>query len=348
MKNKKKWCIIISSIVLLSLIILLIFIFRNDIKSDNSKSFSISAQGKMTYFNDVFYIADPNSKDFGAFPDSEDKEYDCTCIAKVDDNIIYCNNNGLFMETPDGEATKLVDNYIYKFVVNKDNIYCITESSDLIIYNLKSKEITKKTFDYGSIEWIDISDDKIYIKSVVYQHDVISDGIRRKSGKQNITLFSIDINTYEQVSIFNINTEKGSEEVTPLLVGDKLLYNYSNNSTETNSIYLIDFTENSSEFLVRHDYITNIVANDKYVFFSSEKIDYTLYKKSDKRYRYTNAVWKYDLDTDKKTRISDNCTCEDLLVTDNYLYCYNISYVFPRTVFDNINFGYTIEQIEVN
>lgn len=348
MKRKK---IIVVFITVTTLIVLFILIFRNfspkNLTSDNDPKFYISSKNKMIYSPQSFSIENTDNETCTLFFESQKRNYICNNIAKIKDCIVYSNNDGLYIENSDGDVDKVYNSFVSMFVPSKEKIYFINETDDLYIYNLNTEETNIISFDCGNIEWIGIDNEKLYIKCVIYQDDSISEGKRWKGGKQAVTFLSLNSITMSQDYSFCLNTKNDFETVKPLLSGGKLYYVYSNINTETNEIYSIDFQKKSSELVFQHDHITNIVSNDDSIYFTAERVIYSPLKNTDNNFKSKNGLWKYDINSGEKIKISDECVYEDLLLTNNYLYCYKILYLFPRGLFENVNLGYSIVQLPV-
>lgn len=317
-------------------------------KNETDEKFYISAKNKMIYSDKTISVKEPNNNKFDLFYDAQKKQYECNSVAKIDDGIVYSNDNGIYIENDNGVITEIENPNVYKFIVAKDNIYFIDKTSNLLIYDLNKKDLIEKPFDYGEIEWMGINGDKIFMMGRLCEDDNIPNNVIEKYGNKIMVLFSIDINSLELLDVFYFKKETGFNVITPLLVGNKLFYVSTNTSTDLSTVFLVDFHDNESKFIFRQKYITNIVSNSKDIFFSVEKAKYIPFKIPDSDYKYSNGLWIYNIDSDKKVKILDDSVYEDLLATDNYLYCYKVKYIFPRSTLENINLGYSIEKIQIN
>ena len=61
-----------------------------------------------------------------------------------------------------------------------------------------------------------------------------------------------------------------------------------------------------------------------------------------------NGLWEVDIETGTKKKLSDECVFDDLLATENYLYCYRIDYLLPRGMANARYKGYILKQIPIN
>lgn len=348
---KRKKIIIIYIVVSTILFILFILIFRSlffpILKSDNDSKFYFSSKNKMIYSPQSFSIENTDNETFTLIFETKKRNYHCHNIVKIKDSIIYCNNEGLYIENLDGDLDKLYNSFVSMFVPYQEKVFFINQTNELYIYDLNTEETDIMPLDCGDIEWIGIDNEKLYIKCVIYQDDSISDGKRWKGGKQTITFLSFNASTMVQDYSFYLTTKNDFETVKPLLSSGKLYYVYSNSETQSNEIYSINFPQKSSELVFQHDHITNIVSNDDSIYFTAERVIYSPLKNTDNNFKSKNGLWKYDINSSEKIKISDDCIYEDLLLTNNYLYCYKILYIFPRGLFENVNLGYSIIQIPV-
>ena len=61
-----------------------------------------------------------------------------------------------------------------------------------------------------------------------------------------------------------------------------------------------------------------------------------------------NGLWEVDIETGTKKKLSDECVFDDLLATENYLYCYRKDYLLPRGMANDWYKGYSLKQIPIN
>ncbi|WP_337809305.1 hypothetical protein [Ruminococcus sp.] len=59
-------------------------------------------------------------------------------------------------------------------------------------------------------------------------------------------------------------------------------------------------------------------------------------------------MWEVDIETGTKKKLSDECVFDDLLATENYLYCYRKDYLLPRGMANDWYKGYSLKQIPIN
>lgn len=97
---------------------------------------------------------------------------------------------------------------------------------------------------------------------------------------------------------------------------------------------------------IRHADIKFITSNNDCVYYISEKTESAIIRKTvESSY---NGIWKLEVGSDKPTKIADECDCDEILATKNFLYCYTINYILPRGIANSWVKGYLINQLAIS
>lgn len=347
MKTRK--IIILSAVAFVVLIFAFLLVYKAwfypHLNFGGDENFYISSNGKMLYSSGCAAIQNTDGESFDLCSDDGKRQYKCSGVAEFNDCVVYSDDEGVYLETSEG-SERIFSSCPDMFLPHNEKIYIADKNGDLYIYNLPDGKLTSKAFDCGDAEWIGASGDSLYAQCVVYEEDSTdADGIRWKGGKQTVTFLCLNAETLERENTFSLTTSDDFESVKPLMSGNKLLFALTHSNTNETEVYLVDFVKSQSRLLFEHDSVTGITANDDCIYFCSERVKYTPFKVTDDNFKSTNGLWKYEISGGKKEKISGTCDYEDLLATNDYLYCYKTARVFPRLLFDNINFGYCVDEM---
>ena len=253
------------------------------------------------------------------------------CSQVIGDNIVYIDNDTLHHEnTTTKELSKisdLCDSFIFdgKFIVYAvaTNLYITTIDNP---QKIKSVEYNKD----NDIYYYQLKDNKLYT--------VISgplDYIRP------FYYYIYDINTMDEIASCSASMSGLPEDIA--ICNDSFIFHHD----ESSSIFQVDFKNNNLIKLLEHEDIVDLTSNGEKVYFVAEKskwelITFTIDAE-------TNGLWEFDITTGNVKKISEQCVIDDLLATDNYVYCYTIDYILPRGFTESWGvIGYKLKQIPIN
>lgn len=114
---------------------------------------------------------------------------------------------------------------------------------------------------------------------------------------------------------------------------------------ETQTINNVSLNDEISPKTLSHPDVKYITGNSDELYFVSEKTESAVVRKTvNTSY---NGIWKFDLKQNVSEKISEECECDQILATDNYLYTYTIDYVLPRGIANLWIKGYILNQIAI-
>ena len=98
--------------------------------------------------------------------------------------------------------------------------------------------------------------------------------------------------------------------------------------------------------IVEHNYVQSVTYNNNKIYFSAEKSEWNIVRTTVED--ENNGLWEVDIETGTKKKLSDECVFDDLLATENYLYCYRTDYLLSRGMANDWYKGYSLKQIPIN
>lgn len=245
-------------------------------------------------------------------------------LYQADNIMIYIESDNLYVKNTETDKETLIDDNCSLFCVGGDKIAYQKESSvfvaDINIPDKKSKIADIK----HKIEYLCIEGNVLYL-------------IERNFS--DCYFYSYNIDNLTQLSSFEYST---SSPIKGTCLDDGYYYYYYE---DTQRVIRTDMATGAFEGVVTHPDIVDMCVNGDKLYFISEKTEgeiVTATAQSEK-----NGVWEVDIPTGECRKLSDKCVFDDLLATDNYVYCYKIDYIFPRGTANGLVKGYEIEQISI-
>lgn len=346
MKFKKianKKFLIITIIIFVLIVLTCLLLFRPSLKYDSDSEFRTASQGHMTLCNNqMFAVSSYNYKTDTDFGRNEFSVGNILSV-KYKDYELYLNNNFLYCKK-DNQEIKISDNPVNDFKVYRNCVfYSCLNDKNLYMYNMENQKhsILPGEFDY--LNWFEIKNERIYtsyFKRIENEYgffNCVNVRIYRYSDLSILksTVFNVPHHTaffaIDENNVF-YNCYLGNENILGKLDFNRkdgeMLYDINNErELKRYCIKYISCNDESIFFLVEHS---------KLQFYYEETLDYP-----------DNGIWEYNINSKESKRISEKCQYTDMLATDNYLYLYSTNYIFPRRMLDEINFGYTIEQMDL-
>ncbi|MEE1317870.1 MAG: hypothetical protein UHD05_00010 [Ruminococcus sp.] len=336
---------VIITIVILLVILLTLRYCSLPLKQDSDMDYHTSSKGYMTFCNGELTSLIPFQNSTDVYKDGRYNFGDPISV-NYKNYRIEVPDKDLIIKDKNDDTEKILSHNIKRYVVSDDKIvYSEEESSILYVYSIAEDTTQKIEIDnQGELDWFDVKNGTIYI---IYIDNIM----------EVEELFPVDTPIYNltdrivHVYKYNLNLLE-KEESADFHLLDELGYYICNDSVYiicysgvAHKLYTVDFENNCIELLFERAFTENIVCNDRYIFYSVHDYDMTIYKQTVDN--EANGIWKYDTQSRTCEKISDDCVIDDLLVTDNYLYCYKINTIFPYGMFDEINLGYKIIQIPI-
>ncbi len=352
LRNKK---IIISVTVILALVIcfMLISFFRNtsnffEIKIDNDKSsycsneYNYSSHGlfnsRYLSYNDGRLIAkNRNGDNITAYSPTDKKSFSVPKDAYMLKNkLFYVQNKKLYCKNIDTNDLELIDNDCDDFVFN-DEIIAYTKDKNIYIKEINGFN-TKGVINLkNEIYYLSAVDDNLYLIERVYNTQEKMYGTNLRPGKQYI-FSKYNANTLELVSSV---TKDFVNSIKYIAVCKDIFYFYYD---ETQAIYAASLDGN---YLppIQYKNVIDIVSNNENIFFVSEKSEKNIIRTTVEC--ETNGIWKVDVSNNTLKKVSDKCAFDNILATENYVYCYKIIYSLPRGMDTMFAIGYSLDQIPI-
>lgn len=357
--TKLKILIITSSfllIIVIGCILFNCFIQQSQYHFDSDTGFYNGRY--LTYNNGVLTVKDPNYEYVDTYELGENKKIRTDIpiqeiyhnYVKYGTKIAYVNsvtkrvsrdiemsgfkiNSFICIYDTMDETNNVVFDDCQRVVFCKDSIAYTDEKQNIYLYCVESGEteiLSNKTV--GEIVEISTMNDYLYIFRLL---DRVN---------SYITVF--DIKTKNMVADFKIDEDFENHIVKPnnkeiIVHGIKdyknlKFYDFSGNKT-TNSIG--DSNYFASELSVYN--------GDNNCYSVRNKETATFYDRT--LFDPNNGLYVTDIKAGVTTRLSGDCEFEELIATENYIYCYTINHIISQGIIkDTPITGYTLRQIPIN
>ena len=307
-----------------------------EMKPDSDKGTYISNESG--YFSDDFnkndYLQYSNgqliAKDFGhtkatIFSGNGAKSISVPkSLYQADNKMIYIKSNKLYVKNTETDVETFIDDNCSLFCVSGDKI-AYQKDSSVFIANINTPEKKLKIADIEyKIEHLCIEENVLYL-------------IERNIGDCYFYSYSIDDST--QLSSFEYSM---SSPINGTCLDDGYYYYYYE---DTQTVIRTDMATGAFEGVVTHPDIIDMCVNGDKLYFISEQTEGEIVTTTVEC--EDNGIWEVDIPTGESRKLSDKCVFNDLLATDNYVYCYKIDYLLPRGMANSWVKGYEIEQISI-
>ena len=241
-----------------------------------------------------------------------------------DKNIVYLFNNVLYYKDTTTNTTVKIDDDCQSFVFD-GNYIAYVKCNDVYIVtlnNINNYQVIENEWD---VFFLQIRNEKLFIVS-------------EKDNSYNFYVY--DIKTIEKTAFSNFTFTYPINHLT--ICQDKYVFYYEN----TQRIYIVDLEKEMLNSLAQHKYLIDMTSNDTHIYFVAEKSESLLARITVED--ENNGLWELDISGKAKIKISEECVFDDLLATNNYVYCYRKDYVLPRGMANSWVKGYEITQIPIN
>lgn len=355
MKVKKKLSPLLICLIILSALLLVIAFFvltkeKVDLKPDSDTSYYNSYEygcnsmriynGKrfpmsddyMVYKDGNLYVKDPMYFRADIYY-SDRKENVSTSITsqRIENIEVYCDDGSLYMENHATQEKQKLDEQSQILFFDGDRVLYSVDKKKLVIVDAKNIN-DRKEIDYiGEIFYISINSNTLNV-------------ITKNEYKYEI--FQYDVDTYLQKSHFEHSTLSNLDE--PAIINDYFLYCCKDliNTSEECTFLKYNLKTGEISRAALHNYVQSVTYNNNKIYFSAEKSEWNIVRTTVEN--ENNGLWEVDIDTGTKKKLSDECVFDDLLATENYLYCYRKDYLLPRGMANDWYKGYILKQIPIN
>ncbi len=334
MKRSKKLIIFILIPLLIIFACFLAILKMSDtfkMSADNDGGFYVSENKYLTYCDNSLSVYDRTENKTKIYTENENTKRNSYYV-EYKDFQIYAADDGLAV-SQNGENEEIISGITKNYIISGDYVIYQTSDSVLLKYDLKSKTSQEIQTDDGyKIKWFDAENNKIFLSSCRYE----------KAQGNTLSIKVYDLKTLEDVQSVSY---KISDNARILRSGEDIFI-VSPPKGEI-SVYKADFSNQKLEKLYTHINVDNIAANSNCIIFSSEQrsanelITHTVENEN-------NGLWKFDLNSEKAVKISEQCVFDDLVATDNYVYGLTKKYVLPRGMANSWTAGFEIEQIAIS
>lgn len=351
-KTKRKLVILASIVLFLLLIIsvlLIVFFSRNNNYLPDTDTGFYKGEylkyidGKLTVKtpNDIstdIYKLDNNSKtsiEYGELPDAANRGTEVS-----DTKVVYYNSKLNIYNTVSDINTVIAD-YCDLWIVGKDAVF-YTKNNNIICYDIANEDDKTVAENInGNISQLFVQDDYLYVFCEEnYRYGVLVYNIITGEQKADFKINDgISDYYYYKDSYIIPNGEQIIVRQGPFVDDNAWFYNFSGEKF-TNENYNKIYNDIFSCF----DFIEY---RGKYMYYTLR------HRKTNEIFERTinstdNGLYKADLETGEIEKLSDKCDFDDILATDNYLYCYSIDYLIPKEILKlGLTKGYTLLQISV-
>ena len=254
-----------------------------------------------------------------------------------DNNCFYIKNNKLYRKCIKQDNEVAIDNCKY-FVAN-DKYIAYFKTDSIVIKYIDSLK-TKCSFRLeNEIYYFNILHDKLYTVERKYnQYTYEGLPIKFVEG-ENYKFSEYDLDSCKILKSKKANYKNDLLYIT--VCSDVFFFYYD----ETQTINNVSLNDEISPKTLSHPDVKYITGNSDELYFVSEKTESAVVRKTvNTSY---NGIWKFDLKQNVSEKISEECECDQILATDNYLYTYTIDYVLPRGIANLWIKGYILNQIAI-
>ena len=245
-------------------------------------------------------------------------------LYQADNTMIYIESSNLYVKNTETGEEILIDDNCSLFCVS-GNKFAYQKESSVFVADIDIPDKKSKIADIKhEIEYLCIEDNVLYL-------------IERNLS--DCYFYSYNIDNLTQLNSFEYSA---SSSIEGTCLDDGYYYYYYE---DTQTVIRTDMATGAFEGVVTHPDIVDMCVNGDKLYFISEQTEgeiVTTTAESDK-----NGVWEVDISTGECRKLSDKCVFDDLLATDNYVYCYKIDYLLPRGMATGWVKGYEIEQISI-
>lgn len=354
MKVKKKFtplliCLIIFAVSLSAIVIYTASREKVDLKADSDSSYYNSyeygcnsihiyngqmfpmSNDYMAYKDGILYVKNPGYFRTDIFYSDRKENVSSSITSQRIGNIeVYCDDGNLYMENHSTQEKQRLDEESLILFFDGDKVLYSVDKKKLVIVDANDIN-DRKEIDYiGEIFYISINSNILNV-------------ITKDEYKYEI--FQYDAGTYLQKSYFEHSTLTDFSE--PAIINDYFLYCYKEppNLSEECTFLKYNLITGEISRAAKHNYVQSITYNNNKIYFSAEKSEWNLIRTTVED--ENNGLWEVDIETGTKTKLSDECVFDDLLATENYLYCYRKDYLLPRGMSNRTYKGYILKQIPI-
>ena len=355
MKVKKKLSpLLICLIILFALLMVIAFSIvskeKVELKPDSDTSYYNSYEygcdkirirnGKVNYFlydymsykDGNLYVKNPNYLRTDIYYPNRKENVSSSITSQRIENIeVYCDDCNLYMENHSTQEKQKLDEQCQILFFDGDKVLYSVDKNKLIIVDVKNIN-DRKEIDYiGEIFYISKNSNILnVITKDEYKYDI----------------FQYDADSFLQKSYFEHSTLTDFSE--PAIINDYFLYCYKEppNLSEECTFLKCNLITGEISRAAKHNYVNAVTYNNGKIYFSAEKSEWNIVRTTVED--ENNGLWEVDIETGAKTKLSDECVFDDLLATENYLYCYRIDYLLPRGMANDWYKGYSLKQIPIN
>ncbi len=349
-KSKLKILIFLFSFLILCFMTIAVLkcIYQNtDFSKDIDSGFYA---GEYLKYNDgVLTVRDPNYKYSETYELGNNTKYK-TDFSKISSHtmyndevygtkIVYRGGLSLYIYDTINNNSKLIFENYHKYITCKNSVICVDNDNNIYLYDVVNENMSVICENISeNICTLDTQNDYLYI-------------LREDNYYYFITVF--DLVSKNKIADFKINEgisdyydyddaymiANGEKVIVCLESGFKkpVFYDFSGKS----------FTNNQLDELAPH--MDLLTVNGDYLYYTLRDREVTLLN-DDTKSNESNGLYKRNITTGKVEKISDECLFDEIIATENYLYCYKINYLTPRSLFklENLLVGYNLTQIPIN
>lgn len=348
LKSKKSLLLIAVFIVVLFFVVLIVIncSVNKNYQPDSDRGFYRSEY--LLYSNGKLTVRNPDDITFDTYNLDDNKKTTVKCsdasgyyTEAIGAYIIY-NDNGLTVFDGNTNTAQNVTTSYDRFVLDYYSIF-YTNDGNLYRYDINSdcnSLIAEKLSD--KVKSMYVKNDYLYIfheKNHCYAVTAFDTKTNTQTGNFEINNGISDYYDYQDLSV-RISDEQIIAHKAPFSYDDIYFYNFDGSkfiNEKYNKLY---------ESI--HPTLEHSVYNGKYMYYIlRDRTDSIVYDKTISN--GDNGLYCANIETGEIKKLSDECEFDDILVTDNYIYCYKINYLIPKSVIYAKDFttGYKIIQIPI-
>lgn len=339
---KKKCTIVLISVLTVACIVLayLLFFYNpafNMIYDSDTDSYFNNSY--LSYNDGTLAAADYRKTKVTAYDSKDNSTITLSsngCL--ISGNLFYINGDKLCQLDTTTNTRKTIDTDCLNFVCNND-VIAYAKNDSVILKGTATLENIGVVKADNQIYYINISDGNLYVAERVFMDKTNEYGYSVKVGKQYV-FKKYDLKSCKLLKSKTANYVNGLRYVT---VCKDTFYFFCDETQTVNNVCL---NKESNYPTIQHADIKFITSNNDCVYYISEKTESAIIRKTvESPY---NGIWKLEVSSDKPTKIADKCDCDEILATENFLYCYTINYILPRGMANSCVKGYLIDQLAIS
>ena len=255
--------------------------------------------------------------------------------------VVYTKDYSLYVYDIENNTNERICEDFYGIAPGKNSFAYYDFDNTLWLYDVvnNSTEIIEE-YAHQRLHGMTTENDYLYI-------------LREKDYYYYITVFNLMNKEKEADIAINNGIEDYDDYVADelaIIPNDDKVYFIKNGIFE--NIYQYDFSGKKEEkrfFEEMPSYFNMFTVNGDFVYYTISHGKENVFNKViwDNE---ENGLYRKNINTGEITKLSDKCDFDEIIPTENYVYCYKVNYLIPQSIIkiEEFDTGYELEQIPVN